>query len=341
MAPSLLLLLTLSVAAPAAEIVRGELGRRLDGSVAALGLYGSALVAHKGEVLLLKGYGLMDAAKETPMRPDAMWDWASASKQFTAAAILKLEMAKKLSIDDSIRKHWREAPKDKQPVTLRHLLNHTSGIRQTDGGGVDHRNREAVVRHFLALPVSWEPGSKWEYSNLSYWVLAALIEKITAKSFEEFCIDQLFRPAGMKEATFIGVRGLDLERVPRDRRGAGVHFAYGYEMTWGYRGSGGAVVPLPEMLLWDKALRGDKLLSKRAKERLYEVGREEYALGWLVDRSLGGTIVRHSGRVGETSTSYLRWLDEEIVVALAFSEITKVHPDETAKALALLVKNAK
>lgn len=338
--PILLLLLPASAAPKSAEIVHGEIGKKLDAHVQGLDLCGSVLVARNGEILLNKGYGVMDE-KGTPMRPDAMWDWASASKQFTAAAILKLEMMKKLSIDDSIRKHWKDAPKDKQPVTIRHLLNHTSGIRQPDDLGVDPRNRDAVVGRFLSLPVSWKPGSKWEYSNLSYWVLGALVEKLSGDSFEKFSIEKLFRPAGMEDACFIGWKDLDLARVPKDKRGKGVHFAYGYEMSWGYRGSGGAVVSLPEMLLWDRALRGDKILSKKAKDRMYEVGQNDYACGWFVDKSMGGTAYRHSGRVGETSTAYLRWIDEDIVVALARSEIPKEHPDDTAKALAAMVRNAK
>lgn len=337
----LALLVAPAAAAPKAEeVVLGDAGRRLDEHVHSLDFCGSVLVARKGEILLNKGYGPMDE-KGTPMRADAMWDWASASKQFTAAAILKLEMARKLSLDDSIRKHWKDVPKDKQKVTIRHLLNHTSGIRQPDSLGVDPRDRDAVVKRFLSLPVSWEPGSKWEYSNLSYWVLGALVEKLSGDSFEEFSIEQLFRPAGMKDACFIGWKDLDLARVPKDKRGKGVHFAYGYEMSWGYRGSGGAVVPLDEMLLWDRALRGDKVLSRKAKERMYEVGKNDYACGWFVDRSMGGTIYRHSGRVGETVTSYLRWIDEDIVVALARSEVPKEHPDETAKALAAIARSGK
>lgn len=342
-ASCMLLLIVPATAVPTAEggeIVRGEIGTKLDEHIKGLGLCGSVLVAKKGEILLNKGYGVMDG-KGTPMRPDAMWDWASASKQFTAAAILKLEMTRKLSIDDSIRKHWKDAPKDKQPVTIRHLLNHTSGIRQPDDLGVDPRNRDAVVDGFLTLPVSWAPGSKWEYSNLSYWVLAALVEKRSGDSFEKFSIENLFRPAGMEDACFIGWKDLDLARVPKDKRGTGVHFAYGYEMSWGYRGSGGAVVSLPEMLLWDRALREDKILSRRAKERMYEVGMNDYACGWVVDRSMGGTVYRHSGRVGETVTSYVRWIDEDIVVALARSEVPKEHPDETAKTFAMMVRNVR
>jgi CubicO group peptidase (beta-lactamase class C family) len=258
--PAVALLLRLASASAApkverGEIVRGETGRKLDEHAQRLGFFGSVLVARKGEILLNKGYGVMDAAERTPMRPDAMWDWASVTKQFTAAAILKLEMRKKLPIDDSIRKHFKNAPKDKEPVTIRHLLNHRSGIRQPNELGVDPRKRDAVVGAFLALPVAWEPGSRWEYSNLSYWVLGALIERLSGRPSEKFCIEELFLPAGMEDACFTGSPGLDLARVPKDDRGRGVHFAYGYEMSWGCRASGGGRVAAGDAPLGPRAPR--------------------------------------------------------------------------------------
>jgi CubicO group peptidase (beta-lactamase class C family) len=266
-----------------------------------------------------------------------MWDWASASKQFTAAAILKLEMMRKLSLDDSIRKHWKDAPKDKQPVTIRHLLNHTSGIRQPDDLGVDPRNRDAVVGRFLSLPVSWPPGSKWDTQPL------LLGPRRSSKLSGDFRFEVLGRGSSVPQGWGRLLRRLEGPRPHARAEGQArqIHFAYGYEMSWGYRASGGAVVSLHEMLLWDRALQGEKILSRKAKEWMYEVGQNDYACGWFVDKRMGGTIYRHSGRVGETVTSYLRWVDEDIVVALARSEIPKEHPDETAKALAAIARSAK
>ncbi|MGH7162940.1 MAG: serine hydrolase domain-containing protein [Planctomycetota bacterium] len=342
--PLLLALLLLPTAARAVEpVVREGVGRRLDEHLQALdkekgGFCGSALVAHQGEVLLEKGYGVMNAMAKTPMPPDAMWDWASVTKQFTAAAILKLEMKKKLRLEDSIRKHFPKAPKDKQAVKILHLLNHTSGIK-TDSreNTIDWRSKDAMVRYALSLPLASEPGAKWEYSNLAYFLLAALVEKASGTDYESFCIEQLFRPAGMKEACFIGSDGLDLARVPLDARGTGVHFAYGTTMTWGYRGAGGAVVSCREMLAWDRALRADKLLSKAAKEKYYDAGLNDYALGWFVDRNHGGVRYWHSGAVGQTVTYYLRALDDDVVVALAHSEQPATHPEQTARELVKIV----
>lgn len=328
--------------------VKGKLGKQLDRHMLSLdkragGFCGSAFVSRGGKVLLAKGYGLADAAKQRKMPHDALWDWASVSKQFTAAAILKLEMQQKLCIDDSIRKHFPQAAENKQPITIRHMLNHTSGIDQSKRPeGVDFRKRDAVVAYFLQLPVARKPGEKWEYSNLTYFVLAALVEKLSGQTFEDYSVKSLFRPAGMKNACFIGYPGLDLDRVPKDDRGNGRHFAYGYDLTWGYKGSGGAIASPHEMMLWDQALRGKKILSAQAKADYYRVGLEDYALGWYVRKWPNDEIgYEHTGRVGNTVTCYLRLKNAKVVVALAYSYGRfGERPDHTAHRLARMVLGA-
>jgi CubicO group peptidase (beta-lactamase class C family) len=347
----LLMLLCLAVAAAAApkkdEIVAGKVGEILDRHMSRLdsgagGFCGSVLVAKDGKILINKGYGLADAKAKKPIPADAMWDWASVTKQFTAAAILRLEMKRKLKIEDSIRKYFKQAPKDKQKVKILHLLNHTSGIQSDDRSRtVDWRSRDAMVRYALNVPLKNEPGKKWEYSNLAYFLLAALIEKVGGTTYERYCIKNLFRPAGMKEACFIGSPGLDLARVPLDARGTGVPFAYGTTLNWGYKGSGGAVATPREMLLWDRALRGNKILSKKAKKKYYTPGLNNYALGWFIEKKFGDLRYQHGGAVGKTVAYYLRIIDDDIVVALAHSERPPTHPETTAAALARIAKTGR
>ncbi|MCI0651741.1 MAG: beta-lactamase family protein [Planctomycetes bacterium] len=319
------------------SVVSGAEGRELEKYLLALdagagGFSGSALVVRKGKVLLHKSWGLADAKENKPIPVDALWDWASVTKQFTAAAILHLEMKKKLSIDDSIRKFYPEAPADKAPVTLRHLLQHTSGIRPGfDEGGVhpDLLNRDQTVLAYLNLPFDSKPGEKFAYSNLAYGALAAVIEKVSGQSYEDYCT-QLFRAAGMKDACFIGMKELALERVPKDARGTGVPFAYGTRLTWGYRGAGGAVASTSEMYQWDRALRSGKLLSPAALERYYKAGLNDYALGWTVREMRGDTYISHTGAVGATVTAYLRLLKEDVVIALALNYVPATHPEQIA-----------
>lgn len=330
-------------------VVTGALGKELDalcGSTTRFpqGLSGCVLVAQGGKVLLQKGYGVADASKPTPapMPADALFDWCSVSKQFTAAAVLRLQMQKKLSIDDPIAKHFKDVPKDKAKVTIRHLLNHTSGVgTRSDFGQAEASSKEALVKWFVNGPVVAAPGEKWEYSNAAYFALAALIEMKSGRTWEKYLREELFEPAGMKAARCIGDPDLELERVPLDARGTGQAFEYGNDLTWGYRGAGGVVATVADMLAWDRALRGTKVLSEAAKRDFYTAGLSDYALGWELQQWAGNTAYTHSGRTGQVVTFYFRSLEPDVVVAVAFNEEPPpIHPGTLARELADLVKNA-
>ncbi len=329
------------------SVVTGALGKELDAYCASTerfktGLSGSVLVARDGKVLLQNGYGVANADKKAPIRGDALWDWCSVTKQFTAAAILKLQMQKKLSIDDPIAKHFKDVPKDKAKVTIRHLLNHTSGIGHKEGfSQAESSSKEALIKWFVTSPVVSEPGEKWEYSNAAYFALGALVEIKSGKTWEKYLRDELFTPAGMKDARCVGDPDLDLERVPLDARGTGQAFEYGPVASWGYRAAGGVVAPVADMLAWDRALRGTKVLSDAAKKDYYAVGKNDYACGWEVSNWQGGTVYGHSGHTGQVVTYYFRCVDPDIVVAVALNEEPPpIHPQTLAMHLAEIVKNA-
>lgn len=331
--------------AGAERVVAGDLGRELDAYMQDRtrfpdGFSGCVLVAKGGKPILCAGYGIADSKKQIPMAPDALFDWCSVTKQFTAAAILKLEMMKKLSLEDPLGKLWKDVPKDKEKVKLRHLLNHTSGIAPDAKafGQAEANDRAALVKWYLAGAVVSEPGEKWEYSNAAYFVLAALIEQKSGTTYEKFLRDQLFVPAGMRDTRIIGDPDLDLARVPLDARGSGVPFAYGTGLSWGYRGAGGVVAPVADMLAWDRALRGEKVLNATAKKRYVEVGKEEYALGIEVKNLDGVTAYTHSGHTGQVVTYYLRCVEPEIVIAIAQTEEPKLHPANLARELLRVAK---
>ncbi len=329
-------------------VIEGDVGRALDASVMrfdsdAGGFCGTVLVAAGGKVLLEKGYGMADAAAKKAMPSDALFDWASVTKQFTAAAVLRLQDKKKLKLDDTLARHWKDAPKNKAGVTLRQLLNHTSGIEAgfKKEWSFDARSRESFEKLAIGLPMTSKPGEAFEYSNSGYALAAAIVERVSGKTWEEFLVDDLFKPAGMKDACCIGWKTLDRARVPKIDRGMGFtdrpadfSFAYGNELTWGYRGCGGVVATAHDMFLWDRALRGEKILSKAAREEYYRVGLKDYALGWEVRKSDLGDRVEHSGGVLGVVTYYLRLLEKDVVVAIACSYSPKDHPGTLAEGLA-------
>lgn len=336
-----------------APTVAGDVGKKLDQLVQQFesgsgGFSGSVLVARDGKILLEKGYGVFDADAKKPMPVDAMWDWASVSKQFTATALLRLQDKKKVKLDDALAKFWPKAPADKKDVTVRLLLNHASGIESgfKSEWKFDARKRESLEELVLGLPMTSRPGDTFDYSNSGYAMCAALIEKLTGDTFEKFCVDEVFRPAGMQDACFIGWKSLDLGRVPKIDRGQGFtdrpkdfRFAYGNELSWGYRGCGGVVATTRDLLAWDRALRGGKFLSKDALEQLYQPAKlrqpakDEYALGWFVRQSRHGRRVDHSGGVLGVITQYFRLLDQDVVVALACNFTPKGDPAVLAEQL--------
>jgi CubicO group peptidase (beta-lactamase class C family) len=331
----------------ASEVVKGETGAVLERFMRSErnfpgGFSGTVLVAKGGEVLLAKGYGLEDAAAKRPMRADALWDWCSVTKQWTAAAILKLEMQKKLAIDWPLTKIYPQAPDDKKKITLRHLMNHTSAISsKASFNGVDLWSRDAFVDFALRLPVEAAPGTRWEYSNIAYFLLAAIVEKVTGGTYEKYVVDNVFKPAGMKDASFIGLPELDLKRVPKEADGTGPQFAYGNKMSWGYRGAGGIVASTRDLLAWHQALKGDKLLSAAAKQKYYTVGLEDYALGWEVKKDGRGLRYAHSGHTGKLVTFYLRDVENDVVVAYVSSDEPKVHPEITCTHLWMIAREGK
>ena len=335
------------LAPPGPAIVDGDLGAQLDALVLAFdrdagGFSGVVLVARDGRIALEKGYGVHDAAADAALDAGSLWDWASVSKQFTAAAVVRLHDKKKLSLDDPLTRHFPKVPADKKAVTVRHLLNHTSGIQSgfRSEWSFDRARRESLEQLVLGLPMEGEPGTRFDYSNSGYALAAALVERVSGKSFERYCVAELFRPAGMKDACTIGWGELDLARVPKVARGTGFtdrpaqfRFAYGNELTWGYRGCGGVVATARDLLAWDQALRGTKILSSAAKKELYAVGRDDYALGWIRRRLPCGEVVAHSGAVLGVVTMYYRLLEQNACVALACNYAPRASPEQLAQEL--------
>jgi CubicO group peptidase (beta-lactamase class C family) len=333
---------------PAASgTVNGERGALLDRYVSdpqlvKEGLSGVVLVAKGEELLLEKGYGWLDAERKVPMPANAQVDWCSVSKQFTAACVLRLVLAKKLRLDDPLTRFFPKAPADKAKVTLRHLLNHTSGIDPgKDWSKVDPWSRESVAAKVLSAGFASPPGEKWEYSNAAYFLVAAIVEKVTGKPFERVMRDEVFGPAGMSDSGLIGDPQVDLARVPREDRGLGDQYAYGPRLSWGYRGAGGVVATVRDLWKWDRALRGEKVLPAALRKEYYQPALEGYALGWEVRNENGRTRYQHSGHTGKLVTYYLRILEDEIVVAIACNGEPSVHVAVLASNLAAIARTGK
>ena len=160
------------------------------------GSSGTLVAALDGEIVVCRGWGLADREAAVSADCDTAYDIMSMTKQFTAAAILKLQMQGKLAVTDPISTYVGEVPADKRAITVQQLLTHTSGLVDILGGDYEPLTRAGMVAGAMGSELKSEPGDEHHYSNLGYSLLAAIIEEASGMGYEEYLSEHLFAPAG-------------------------------------------------------------------------------------------------------------------------------------------------
>jgi CubicO group peptidase (beta-lactamase class C family) len=275
------------------------------------GSSGSLVAALDGELVTCGGWGDADRAAGTAAGCDTVYDVMSMTKQFTAAAVLKLQMQGRLRVTDPIGAYLRDVPADKRAITVEQLLTHTSGLVDVLGGDYEEVSRsEMEAAAFSSEPVA-EPGAAYLYSNAGYSLLAAIVEEASGTSYEEYLARHLFAPAGMTSTGYV---------LPKWQR---ADVAVEYDATgasqgrpneqpwaadgpyWHLRGNGGLLSTARDMFRWHLALEGDRILDRDAKAALFEPWvREEpggdsfYGYGWVVQDTPVGRLLWHNGGNG-------------------------------------------
>jgi len=304
-----------------------EIAHRLDAYLtlaSAYGFSGVVLVAERGEVLLHRGYGLADRAAGTRLEGDTPLHIGSLGKQFTAAAILHLEAAGRLSTGDRLECFFPEAPEDKRAITLHQLLSHTSGLPYlTTRSFMEERPRSEVMAEMLELPLGAEPGARYAYSSPGYTLLAGVVERVTGESYEAYLQRELFAPAGLRrtgaadEARWrgAGVRGYSGEG------GQGQPLATLGALSKAV-GAGSVVSTVHDLYLWDRALQGDAVLPAAARARLFAPAAaiaegRDYGYGWMISRNpRGETVVHHAGDLGGFNSDLRRYAERDLVIVV-------------------------
>ncbi len=273
------------------------------------GYSGSVLIALNGNVLLKKGYGLADSKNNIPFTADTIFDIGSITKQFTAACILKLEMQGKLSVQDPITKFFDNVPAEKQEITLHHLLTHTAGLVNSLGEDEELIGREEYLKKAFDSKLIHNPG-RYDYSNVGYSILAAVIEKVSGEEYEHFLYEQILKPAGLEHTGYV---------LPKwDRKQMAIGYSNNEEwgttfdqsqylkgVTWHLKGNGGILSTVGDLYLWAQALQGTSILSEVAKKKYFApqvpVGDDKhfYAYGWLTSETeRKEKLIGHNGGNG-------------------------------------------
>lgn len=269
----------------------------------------AVLVMRGGETLLLKGYGRADIESKTPITGATVFELASVSKQFTATAVEILAERGSLALDDDARKVLPELPEfeAKRPIRIRDLLWHTSGLHDyLDLIEGEEWTNEGVLKRLAQEKLDFPTGTKFDYSNSNYLLLALIVERVSKQSFREFLAEAIFKPAGMRSATVFDdpKRRIGATGYKRQRREWVVS-----ESALAVVGDGGVRVSLEDWVGWEGMLR------KRpppASGTLDDGTKTGYGFGWAV----GDGVVDHSGGWMGASTYVVRDLKEELTVVV-------------------------
>lgn len=247
----------------------------------AQGFAGSVLVACGERIVFSGDYGL------TPQgTPPSYWV-ASMSKQFTAAAILKLAEQGRLRLDDPLGRYFQDVPADKAGITLMQLLTHRSGLRQAyaaDG----LTDRDAAARAILSGDLAARPGEAFTYSNDNFTLLAMIVEQVSGRSFEDYVAREVFAPAGLRNAGFWPDAGSDFVPPILEALTGEVSQA-----NWGFRGGIGMRVSASDLLAWANALDEGRVLSAESVAMLYGphstmASGTQAGMGWFWSDERGG-----------------------------------------------------
>lgn len=316
----------------------------LDAVTAAGYFSGTALIARDGRILFERGYGYADRERGIPNDVQTVFQIGSITKTFTATLVMQLAEQGKVDAGASVCDYLEYCPAHWQPITIAHLLSHTSGMPadRVDATYLqrmqEHATPGQLVREVGQQALDFEPGSGFRYSNAGYNTLGAVIEHVTRKPYAEVLRENILDPLGM-QASGIGVSAPERAcgYVPDDEEGTAL--AEEFEPTRAY--SAGAMYSTVEDLLrWDQALYTDRLLPQRVLERMWTPVREHYGLGWGIRTLSRATAthrqVMHGGRVPGFIAGLFRFPDDRVTI-IVLSNVLSTNVEDIAGNLAAIV----
>ncbi len=288
-------------------------------------------VSFQGDPILLRAYGMADLEHDVPNQPQTIFEPGSVAKQFTATATILLALDGKLSLDDDIREYIPELPDYGQVITVRHLLNHTSGLR--DWGSVagiegwprtrrahDHTHVLDIASRQLSL--NYPPGEYYSYTNTGYNLQAILVERVSGIPFTQFSKERIFEPLGMTRTQWRD----DFNRIVKDRA---IAYRRGQGGEWSMlmpfedvHGNGGLLTTVEDLLRFTQNLETGELGGPRYIEEMHRQGvlnsgqTISYAGGLFVGTYKGLNQVYHSGSTAAYRGQLTRFPDQDLAVAV-------------------------
>jgi CubicO group peptidase (beta-lactamase class C family) len=307
---------------------------------------GTVLVSRDGKVLFAKGYGNANEEFAAPNTLETKFRLGSITKQFTAASILLLQERGKLSTNDPVCKYVTNCPAAWEPITIHHLLTHTSGIPSyTDVKSPEEFRQLSLmtvtpagfIDTFKSKPLEFAVGERFKYDNSGYFLLGYLIEMISGQSYEAFLKENIFGPLKMANSGYDTHDRILTNRATgySNRNGVRINSAY-LDMTVPYA-AGSLYSTVEDLFTWNEALFSDSLLNAKSREAMLTVNKGNYAYGVTVNRLYNRTAVSHGGGINGFNTELARFPDDRItIVVLRNADYGAPGPTAMVQALAAI-----
>ncbi len=300
---------------------------------------GTVLVARGSQTLFSKGYGFANLEWDIPNSPSTKFRLGSVTKQFTAASILLLEERGKLNVNDPVKKYLPDAPAAWDKITIFHLLTHTSGIPNftsfPDYPKLEPfaTTAEQLVARFRDNPLDFQPGEKWSYSNSGYVLLGYLVEKISGETYAAFVRDNIFKPLGMNDSGYDSNSAIISQRASGYvRAGNGFENAGFINMTVPHA-AGALYSTTGDLLKWEQALWGGKLLQPASLAKMTKPFKDNYAFGLMINTSAGHPLISHGGGIEGFNTELEYYPDDKLTV-IVLGNVNGAAPGAIAHKLA-------
>jgi len=308
----------------------------------------SLAVVQDGEITYEQGYGGANLDWRIPIAPDTVFYVGSVSKQFTAAAVALLALDGEISLDDDIRVYFPEMPAYRRPITVRHLVHHTSGIRDIYTlmalAGIRledvFSDQQAIALIAAQKETNFPPGDEYLYSNSGYFLLAQLVERVSGKPLREYAEEKIFAPLGMHDTHFHDLPSHVVERratsYQRDDRDG---FRVSYLGNFDKVGAGGLYTTVRDLLLWDRNFYTGDVGGEAFLDLIHTPGvlaggdPITYAFGLTVDEYRGLRTVAHSGSMMGFKAAFLQFPGQRFTV-LAACNLGEIEPMGLARRVA-------
>jgi CubicO group peptidase (beta-lactamase class C family) len=300
-------------------------------------------VVNDGRIVYQRGYGMADLEQDVPITPASVFYVGSVSKQFTAFTVALLAQQGKLSLDDDVRKYIPELPNFGAPITIRHLVHHTSGLRDYytlldlagRRGDEAFNNQDVLDIAVRQKELNFKPGTQFLYSNTGYGMLAVVVERVTKKKLSAFAEENIFAPLGMTESHFHD----DLTRIVKrhvyayaPKRGGGFQLDTPYVER---SGAGGVFTTVEELFKWDQnfydaRVGGEALINQVQTPGVLADGKPlDYAFGLRMTTYKGQRVVEHGGSLGGYRAQITRFPDQKFSV-IALCNLGTINPGRLA-----------